>query len=264
MVHRSEEARQKELQKIQDYRNLVSVTSKKVHISSNRWLLICLVLLINIKQRQEHNFSEDALATVSELLLKNPEYYTLWNNRREILQHLFSEADGQDKVQRLIQGDLEFLFPLLKQFPKCYWIWNHRLWVLQQATQRLALPDAQKLWQHELALVGKMLSLDSRNFHGWGYRRVVVAEIESLNRQSSGEDAPKADKKETSMAQAELDYTTKMIGTNLSNFSAWHNRSQLILRLLSERSANDENRKKMLDDGMTLFLVQYHAVSPGF
>lgn len=185
--------------------------------------------------------------------MKNPEYYTVWNNRRQILQHLFSEADSQDDVGRLIQGDMEFLFPLLRQFPKCYWIWNHRLWVLEQATQRLALPRARKLWQQELALVGKMLSLDSRNFHGWGYRRVVVAEIESLSRKSSDEAAPGAGKKETSMAQAELDYTTKMIGTNLSNFSAWHNRSQLILRLLNERSANDEDRKKMLDDGMALF-----------
>jgi geranylgeranyl transferase type-2 subunit alpha len=51
------------------------------------------------------------------------------------------------------------------------------------------------------------------------------------------------------MAQGEFVYAKKMIGTNLSNFSAWHYRTKLIQRLLSEQSASDEIRKKMLDDG---------------
>ena len=111
---------------------------------------------------------------------------------------------------------------------------------------RLPRPEARKLWQQELALVGKMLSLDSRNFHGWGYRREVVAALESLA--DDGED-------EHTMTSTELDYTTKMIGTNLSNFSAWHNRSQLILKLLHARSASDTERKKTLDDGELLLNI---------
>jgi len=81
--------------------------------------------------------------------------------------------------------------------------------------------------------VGKMLSLDSRNFHGWGYRRTVVGELERLRRES--------------MVEAEFGYTTKMIQTNLSNFSAWHYRSQLISRLLEEREADSNERKKFFD-----------------
>ena len=190
------------------------------------------------------------MATVSNILVKNPEYYTVWNNRRQILQCLFSQAENagdgasaSGRVRDFIEADLDFLIPLLRQFPKCYWIWNHRLWLLEQAALRLPRPDARKLWQQELALVGKMLSLDSRNFHGWGYRREVVAALESLA--DDGEN-------EHTMTGAELDYTTKMIGTNLSNFSAWHNRSQLILKLLHERSASDTERKKALDDGELL------------
>lgn len=53
----------------------------------------------------------------------------------------------------------------------------------------------------------------------------------------------------SSMAKAELDYTTKMIGLNLSNFSAWHNRTKLILTILDEKAATDEERRQMLDDG---------------
>lgn len=51
------------------------------------------------------------------------------------------------------------------------------------------------------------------------------------------------------MAKQEFDYTTKMIKGNLSNFSAWHNRSKLILRMLDEQSASDAERRQLLDQG---------------
>lgn len=50
-----------------------------------------------------------------------------------------------------------------------------------------------------------------------------------------------------SMVEEEYAYTTKMVNTNLSNFSAWHNRSQLIPRLLDERQAGEEKRKVLFD-----------------
>ena len=49
------------------------------------------------------------------------------------------------------------------------------------------------------------------------------------------------------MAEQEFDYTTKMIGSNLSNFSAWHNRSKLIPKMLDERKASKEERRELLD-----------------
>lgn len=109
-----------------------------------------------------------------------------------------------------------------------------------------------------------MLARDSRNFHGWGYRRRVVAELESEaltipiavqgEREGEGvevEGTQKAEKaaKKRSMVQDEFDYTTRMIKTNLSNFSAWHNRSKLIPRLLDEQGADEAARRRMLDDG---------------
>lgn len=91
-------------------------------------------------------------------------------------------------------------------------------------------------------MVGKMLTRDSRNFHGWGYRRTVIENLESpaLNGKS--------------MACEEYDYTTKKIGENLSNFSAWHNRSRLILQMLDEQNASAEERRQMLDDGKYFLL----------
>lgn len=54
------------------------------------------------------------------------------------------------------------------------------------------------------------------------------------------------------MARDEFNYTTLMIKSNLSNFSAWHNRTQLLIRLLSEGNADDQTRKKALDDELDL------------
>ena len=198
----------------------------------------------------------------SRLLAQNPEYYTIWNERRRILgQHFDTLGDAeakaldetttstlqtpQDQIKDLLRSDLAFIFPLLVKFPKCYWIWNHRQWLLQQASLRLAPATARKFWEDELGLATKMLAKDSRNFHGWGYRRMVVAELESerLSVQTTDAIRPR------SMVRAEFDYTTRMINTNLSNFSAWHNRSKLIPRLLQEGEASEETRRRLLDDG---------------
>lgn len=183
------------------------------------------------------------------MLKKNPEYYTIWNVRRRIFDNEFDNLDSQSasgeltddqknsQVLDIINLDLQFLFPLLLQYPKCYWIWNHRLWLLEKGALLLPVPKARSLWEDELKLVGKMLARDSRNFHGWGYRRTVVDKLESplLNGKT--------------MCRDEYDYTTKMIGQNLSNFSAWHNRSRLILRILDEEKASADERRQMLDDG---------------
>ncbi|KAF4627376.1 hypothetical protein G7Y89_g10781 [Cudoniella acicularis] len=151
----------------------------------------------------------------------------------------------------LIRSDLNFLFPIMMKYPKCYWLWNYRLWLLQQANERLDPGIARELWTGELALVGKMLVKDSRNFHGWGYRRKVVSELESkkLNGQS--------------MVESEFEYTTKMIhGLNgLSNFSAWHRRSKLIPRLLDERGADDAARRQFLEDEFELIISAMYTDS---
>ena len=55
-----------------------------------------------------------------------------------------------------------------------------------------------------------------------------------------------------SMTEAEFKYTTKMIETNLSNFSAWHRRSRLIPKLLDERNANHADRCRFLDEELKL------------
>jgi geranylgeranyl transferase type-2 subunit alpha len=227
-------------------------------------------------QIKSKDYSNETLQLTSRLLTRNPEYYTIWNHRRLVLQDVFqqelqrhSDVSSQDtpleasdiaaaskanhtpaqqEITLLIREDLHFLLPLLKQFPKCYWIWNHRAWLLASATTHLPPATALELWRHELALVSKMLALDGRNFHGWGYRRIAVEKIETI----SAQDSAAAGSGSTSLAQSEFDYTTKMISSNLSNFSAWHARSRLLPRLLSEQNASQEARIAAYDAEITL------------
>ena len=143
----------------------------------------------------------------------------------------------------LIEADLDFIFPLMVEYPKCYWIWKYRLWLLEEGNTRLEPNTAKELWNRELLLVGKMLARDNRNFHGWGYRRRIVSELESSTLDG------------TSMVESEFEYTTKMLKASLGNFSAWHSRSKLIPRLLDERNASDEERRRFLDDGKYLSAI---------
>ena len=203
-------------------------------------------------QISDSDYSPEVLQKTAKLLKKNPEYYTIWNHRRRIFVYEFKSLQAASKSGELaedasrsqtldiIQLDLQFLFPLLIQFPKCYWIWNHRLWLLDQATQLLPATTARRLWTEELGLVGKMLSRDSRNFHGWGYRRKIVESLESDELNGS------------SMAKDELSYSKRMIEDNLSNFSAWHNRTKLLIRSLGEQQATDDERRRMLAEGRKL------------
>lgn len=206
-------------------------------------------------QIENCHYTPEILQLTSKLLNQNPEYYTMWNYRRLIIQCLLSEERKNIPPERNPEGnlvphqaqirifsdDLNFLIPLLREYPKCYWIWNYRMWLLGEASRVLPLADSKKLWQQELGLAGKMLSLDNRNFHGWGYRRLIVSALESTHSEE-GEAAK-------SITEGEFAYTTRMIESNLSNFSAWHNRSKLIPKLLSERRANAVERQAFLDKG---------------
>jgi geranylgeranyl transferase type-2 subunit alpha len=181
-------------------------------------------------------------------LKQNPEYYTIWNHRRRVLSALFA-SDSTDQSStpsaELIQNDLQLTFVLLRQYPKCYWIWNHRNWLLDTAEAQLGSDAGRQLWAGELQLVNKMLGADSRNFHAWGYRRLVTAQIERLAIRAD-ETAP------SKLTEAEFKYTTSMVQANLSNFSAWHHRSKIMPRLLKERDAGTEARRALLDSELEL------------
>jgi geranylgeranyl transferase type-2 subunit alpha len=206
-------------------------------------------LLIIALQVAEKQYTIEVLGLVTKLLNENPEYYTIWNHRRRVLMALVTAEAPEHTPDELLQGDLQLTFALLRKFPKCYWIWNHRNWLLREGETLMGAEAAYMLWSGELQLINKMLHADSRNFHAWGYRRFVVSQIERL---ATSKDAPAAGAAQKSLSESEFEYTTKMIKTNLSNFSAWHNRSQLIPKILRERNADAKARRVFLESELAL------------
>ncbi|KAF2228184.1 hypothetical protein BDZ85DRAFT_255555 [Elsinoe ampelina] len=233
---------------------------------------------------RQNDYTSSSLQLTTALLSQNPEFYTIWNYRRQILSSVFStelssparpaspsqtpDAEALNSAQReislLIREDLAFLLPLQKFNPKVYWLWNHRAWLLGQASAHLPITTARQFWREELGLVEKMLGRDERNFHGWGYRREVVAALEELryrelvaekdtdSEQELGEEARTGLRREASLAKQEFEYADRMVRANLSNFSAWHHRLRQIYRLLEGKGDTDEARKGMFDAELEL------------
>ena len=157
-----------------------------------------------------------------------------------------SDTEEEGRILSILKAELVHILPLLKTNPKCYALWNHRLWVLSQSSVYLSLDRSQKMWKDELGLVGLMLGRDERNFHGWAYRRIVV---DAMEKGFVG--------KLRSLVEQEFEYTTVMIKSNMSNYSAWHSRTKLIGRLLKERGTEKQERMDFLEDGRHLFLAQF-------
>ncbi|EWC47648.1 hypothetical protein DRE_03268 [Drechslerella stenobrocha 248] len=223
---RSAQAREQELRKIETYNTLVAEVQAL---------------------RASGTYNPAALTTTATLLTQNPEFNSIWNYRRQILLHLLSASEAAADKLQLISSELRLLIPLLQSYPKCYWIWNYRIFLLQTSSEQLAAETAVEVWQGEMKLVDKMLGRDARNFHGWGYRRGVVRSIEELQRKIHSGGEGEGGGGDYSLVEDEFAYTTAMYQKNLSNFSAWHNRSKLIPRLLDERGANTEERRTFLD-----------------
>jgi geranylgeranyl transferase type-2 subunit alpha len=144
----------------------------------------------NEELQQQEYLVEDTLKIIEKALLVNPDPFYLWSQRRDyLLQDLESLFDITTEF-RLTQGALE-------RNPKAYAPWFHRKWTLQQqwnllliqqqeqdcdnnnktiiATPQQQQEHLQNILQNELMLSAKFLSLDERNFHGWNYRRFIVA-----------------------------------------------------------------------------------------
>lgn len=206
-------------------------------------------LTIDILQDKGNKvYTEDALNKTTSVLLLNPEFYTVWNYRREILLDLFSK--NILKKKEALEDDLKIVMSQLKRFPKCYWVWNHRIWCLNQLQ---ATNEAN--WDVELAIVSKLLEMDSRNFHGWQYRRFLV---ENIQKKAAREYNSQSSLEELALLKInikEFEYTTSKINKNISNFSAWHNRTKLIPKIYS--GLKELDNKEEFSDVSHLFQSPY-------
>ena len=157
-----------------------------------------------LNKRQANERGEEAWKLTSVLLKLNPDFYSVWNFRREILLEKLESQDANEP-NVFLDGELVLTEHAIGRNPKSYCAWHHRQWL----ASRFGYCNVDR----ELALCTKLLNADERNFHCWNYRR-FIASLDPVDRSSS-----------------ELAYSVERINLNFSNYSAWHLRSSLLTKL---------------------------------
>lgn len=159
---------------------------------------------------------ENKYTVVQRALEANPDEYTLWSFRREVLKakcQSFSVIDDEWK------SELALTTRALQRHPKAYPAWQHRLWLL--ADELVTAKISKALWESSLKeeqmLSVLMLSKDGRNFHGWAHRMCVRAIVES-----------KSPTERPSILKKEVAFVESKINDDFANYSAWHHRSVLL------------------------------------
>ncbi|XP_063376371.1 geranylgeranyl transferase type-2 subunit alpha [Cydia fagiglandana] len=154
-------------------------------------------------KRKQNELDKELLDLTGKVLTSNPDVYTLWNIRREIIIQFRQNGECED-LSKQYDDELQLTEYCLKINPKSYCAWHQREWVLTTRSD----PD----WQRELDVCNKYLKFDERNFHTWDYRRFVVSQCKPSLKE-------------------EFDFTTEKIHDNFSNYSAWHYRSKMLVEL---------------------------------
>eukprot|EP01040_Poterioochromonas_malhamensis_P021419 gene21419-25837_t len=160
--------------------------------------------LVDVVLQKKHvkDKSVETLTLVGKLLKLNPDFYSLWNMRREILLESFpslATASPEAKLDLPDVRDVELQISAdgIRRNPKSYGAWHHRLWIADRFVMD---------FEGELQLCKEFLRADQRNFHCWNYRRAIHqrSQLPPLH---------------------EFEYSTEKIQENFSNYSAFHHRS---------------------------------------
>ena len=120
---------------------------------------------------------EEALLITEQLLSASPDFYTIWNYRREIILEMMkpkhtsqveieqqdademkadsSEGDGEEAMKKFFSNELRLTATCLMKNPKSYCAWHQRAWIIEHMPQA----DLNK----ELMLCKQFLEMDERN-----------------------------------------------------------------------------------------------------
>ena len=208
-----------------------------------------------VRRRRDRVHTAESMAVAGRLLEINPDVAVAWNFRRECIRSpgrsgrddantdvassvaaregragvasagdddaaVGSPPDDAEATTRPpldsyvppLEDELALTEKTLRKNPTGYGSWHHRRWTVE----RLAATDAKEATlRREMALISQMLDVDDRNFHCWNYRRFVVSLMDGGR----------------AIDEAELEYTTRKIELNFSNYSAWHSRTKVLPRV---------------------------------
>ncbi|CAM5999346.1 unnamed protein product [Sphagnum balticum] len=196
-------------------RKKVVQTDAERKIQAEKAATYAALVKIIMERRSSKDMSQETLVLTEKLIKNNPDFYILWNFRRDILIHShgsslnLSNENQSLKIQNnedLSTRELNLSTEALRRNPKSYCAWFHRKWIFT----RFAVDP-----QSELTLTAYLLKEDQRNFHCWNYRRFVA--------QASG-----------ASTESELEFSSSKIKENFSNYSAFHHRSLYIQKSLGD------------------------------
>lgn len=161
---------------------------------------------------------EQDFGLVRRALEANPDEYTLWAFRREVL---LAKARVSSNFGDEWSNELEFTTRALQRHPKAYPAWQHRLWLLEDGAVDVGVSYSLrvKAIEGEHFLSALMLSKDCRNFHGWAHRM----RVRSIKYSDNVE--------EESTLRKELAFVQSKINEDFANYSAWHHRSALLPKI---------------------------------
>ena len=86
-----------------------------------------------LERKRAGAHDEDSLALSMKVLELNPEFYSAWNFRRQILStRIRSAAAPEAAVSEALVAELRVLEAAIGKNAKAYCLWTHRLWVIDQ------------------------------------------------------------------------------------------------------------------------------------
>ncbi|KAI6133905.1 rab-protein geranylgeranyltransferase [Pisolithus thermaeus] len=171
-----------------------------------------------ISHKKNKDWSKDTLDATQRLLEKNPEFYTIWNYRRNILLNAIFPNSTTEQINNILTDESMLTTMALKEHPKVYWLWNHRHWCLQNAPDGPIVDDRPSMqwridnWNQRRST--KLLALITSFFTAWNCRSYALASMPTQQPET-----------------AELAYTKRKISSSFSNFSAWHQHSKVYTSL---------------------------------
>jgi len=172
-----------------------------------------------LKKKEEKDYSEKQLDNLLKSSVLMPDFYTLWNYRKDIISNYKLSTDSQ-KFYEFIQKELKLIMPVMIKNPKSYVLWFHRIWILKMAAEienSINVLLENSLLSAEIGLCDNFLLKDERNFHCWNYRIKIFLMIQQYFPNQFN-----------NFLHKELEITINLIKKNFSNFSAWHYRTKII------------------------------------
>lgn len=112
-----------------------TLTEEELKQRDEKLRKIKLVNAKMLKQRSDKVYDEASLGQTEKFAKLSPDFTTVWNYRREILEHFFSQSQGSFSTLEgklgTIKTELKMLIAHLKSSPKSYSIWQHRVWTIE-------------------------------------------------------------------------------------------------------------------------------------